>query len=255
MGQSQSKGPDPLMGGDEPARIFGKELSEAERRELLLKAYNHVKESLERFRRPDGKKDAPARTCRDLHVAHPELPSGEYWIDPNDGDPRDAILAHCDMDRRATCVFPQPKRSPEVTYNGDEQEVWLGDVPGGIKLTYKSDSNQLGFLQLLSTAAQQNLTYHCKNSVAYHDAAKNTYRKAVKFLAYNDAEITARGNQRFRYDVLEDGCKHRKNEWSKTVMTYRTDKAIRLPVLDMAVKDVGKEGQSFWLEIGMVCFS
>lgn len=64
------------MGGDEPPRIFGKDLSEAERRELLLKAYNHVKESLERFRRPDGKKDAPARTCRDLYVAHPELPSG-----------------------------------------------------------------------------------------------------------------------------------------------------------------------------------
>ena len=48
---------------------------------------------------------------------------------------------------------------------------------------------------------------------------------------------------------------HRKNEWSKTVMSYRTDKAIRLPVLDMAVKDVGKEGQSFWLEVGPVCFS
>lgn len=71
------QGPDPLMGGDEPPRIFGKELTEAERRELLLKAYNHVKESLERFRRPDGKKDAPARTCRDLHVAHPDLPSGK----------------------------------------------------------------------------------------------------------------------------------------------------------------------------------
>lgn len=75
------------------------------------------------------------------------------------------------------------------------------------QLTYKSDSNQLGFLQLLSTNAQQNLTYHCKNSVAYHDVAKNTYRKAIKFLAYNDAEITARGNARFRYEVLEDGCK------------------------------------------------
>lgn len=75
-----SQGPDPMMGGDEPPRLFGKELTEAERRELLVKAYNHVKESLERFRRPDGKKDAPARTCRDLHVAHPELPSGRCNI-------------------------------------------------------------------------------------------------------------------------------------------------------------------------------
>lgn len=62
------------------------------------------------------------------------------------------------------------------------------------------------------------MTYHCKNSVAYHDAAKNTFRKAVKFLAYNDAEITARGNQRFRYEVLEDGCKVSARGYSPTIV-------------------------------------
>ncbi|CAG2065472.1 unnamed protein product, partial [Timema podura] len=76
LGQGQNKGPDPLS-GDEPARIFGKEITEDERRELVLQAYQHLKASFERFRKPDGQKSSPAKTCRDLAVAYPELPNGE----------------------------------------------------------------------------------------------------------------------------------------------------------------------------------
>jgi hypothetical protein len=76
-----------------------------------------------------------------------------------------------------------------------------------LQLTYKADSNQVGFLQLLSKGASQNMTYHCRNSVAYFDAVKRTYRKGIKLMTWNDAEITPRGNQRFRYDVGEDECR------------------------------------------------
>jgi collagen type II alpha len=76
-----------------------------------------------------------------------------------------------------------------------------------LQLTYKADSNQVGFLQLLSTGASQNMTYHCRNSVAYFDAVKRTYRKGIKLMTWNDVEITPRGNQRFRYDVGEDECR------------------------------------------------
>lgn len=68
------KGPDPL--GDEPVRIFGKEMTEEERRELVLKAYENLKASFERFKKPNGQKNGPAKTCRDLAVAYPEYPSG-----------------------------------------------------------------------------------------------------------------------------------------------------------------------------------
>lgn len=76
-------------------------------------------------------------------------------------------------------------------------------------MTYKADSNQLGFLQLLSGFATQNITYHCKNSVAYYHQEKKTHRYGLKFLAWNDVELTATGPQRLRYNAIEDGCKVR----------------------------------------------
>lgn len=68
---------------------------------------------------------------------------------------------------------------------------------------------QLTFLRLLSTEASQNLTYHCKNSVAYMDQATGNLKKALLLQGSNDVEIRAEGNSRFTYGVLEDGCKVR----------------------------------------------
>lgn len=76
-------------------------------------------------------------------------------------------------------------------------------------MTYKADSNQLGFLQILSSQATQNITFHCKNIVANFDKTRNTYRYGLKLLAWNDAEITARGSQRLKYEAIEDGCQVR----------------------------------------------
>lgn len=75
IGQGQTKGPDPL--GDEPPRIFGKEITEKERRELLLKVYENLKSSYQKLVKPDGEKNSPAKTCRDLFVAYPNKLSGE----------------------------------------------------------------------------------------------------------------------------------------------------------------------------------
>lgn len=201
-----SKGPD--TADDDPFGVLGENgITEESRRELVLKAYEQVKAQFERFKKPDGQKQSPAKTCRDLAVAHPHLPSGQYWIDPNEGDERDAILVHCDMTLLASCVTPQPQRTSHINYIGDEQEVWLGEMKGGMRLTYKADSNQLGFLQLLSGNAVQNVTYHCKNSVAFYDERLKSYRRALKLLAWNDAEITAKGQPRLRYEAIEDGCR------------------------------------------------
>lgn len=76
---NNQKGPDDQA--DDPTialpRIFGKDITEEERRELVMKAYEELKASFDRFKKPDGQKSSPARTCRDLNVAYPELPSGE----------------------------------------------------------------------------------------------------------------------------------------------------------------------------------
>lgn len=65
---------------------------------------------------------------------------------------------------------------------------------------------QMTFLRLLSTEASQNLTYHCKNSVAYMDASTGNLKKAVLLQGSNEVEIRAEGNSRFTYSVMTDGC-------------------------------------------------
>lgn len=65
----------------------------------------------------------------------------------------------------------------------------------------------MAFLQLLSSKAQQNITFHCRNTIAYYDNQKHTYRKGLKLMTWNDAELTPRGNSKLRYEVIEDDCK------------------------------------------------
>lgn len=205
---NNNKGPSSLQGDSPVGRIFGNEkLTVDEHRKLLKKAYEQLKRSYDNLNKPTGEKSSPAKTCNELALARPELPSGDYWIDPNEGDRKDAILVHCDVAKRATCVRSQPLRSNNIQYVGDEKEIWLSEVHNGMKLTYKADSNQLTHLQMLSTHATQNITYHCKNSVGYYDEEKHHYRHAIKLLAWNDAELTAKNSQQLRYEVTEDGCK------------------------------------------------
>lgn len=65
---------------------------------------------------------------------------------------------------------------------------------------------QLAFLRLLSSRAAQNVTYHCKNSIAYMDHASGNVKKALRLMGSNEGEFKAEGNSKFTYTVLEDGC-------------------------------------------------
>lgn len=220
----------------------------------MLQAYENLKVRFEKFKRPNGEKHYPAKTCRDLAVAYPEYESGNYWVDPNDGDIRDAIFVYCDLKKRSTCVMPSPIKSNEMSYSGKEPEIWTSEIPNGLKINYKADSNQLGFLQLLSTHATQNLTFHCKKTIAYYDSIKSNHRRGIKLMTWNDNELMPKGPQRLRYEVTEDGCQYRSDTWSKTVISYTTEKAIRLPFVDVAVRDIGDENQQFFIELGPACF-
>lgn len=46
----------------------------------------------------------------------------------------------------------------------------------------------------------------------------------------------------------------RTNDWSKTSLRYTSEKASRLPIIDVAIKDIGQSDQEFAIEIGSVCF-
>lgn len=161
------------------------------------------------------------------------------------------------MEEKATCVLPKPGMTDEFKWKGRSRGiVWLGDdISPGFEFTYKADGNQMSFLQLLSSGASQEITYHCKNSIAVFDANNRTFRKALRLMTISDTELNARGNNKFRYRVVEDGCKTKSNSWSSTKIRYQTDKAQRLPFVDIGLRDVGEEDQSFKVEVGPVCFS
>jgi len=234
--------------------MFGFDDSSDEKKLRILEAYTKFKETLNNFERPNGEKNSPAKTCSDLKVSYPDKPSGEYWVDPNAGSPRDAILVYCDMEKMATCIQPKPSASDEMSVESTEREVWFSDIPtGGFSFTYKADSNQIGFLQMLSSKATQNITYHCHNSLAFYSAKKDHHRKALTLLGWNDLEIRHRG--KFSYEVPVDNCQFEKKEWAFSIISMKDSKPTRLPIVDVNIKDIGTERQKFKLEIGQVCFS
>lgn len=242
-----TKGP-PDTQADEPMRLFA---SPSDRDAFMLKAYHHLKATVEKLKAPNGDRDAPARTCRDLAAAHPKLPSGMYWMDPNAGDTKDAIEVYCDMTHKATCITSSPSNFPEIAPNGS---LWLSEL--GIVPSYKSDSQQMAFLQLLSSRAEQNLTINCIGHIVAFDSERDSFRRAVALLAWNDAEITARGNPRLRYNILNDGCQHRdRTKWSSTTLSYITTKTSRLPIVDISPRDDDLSNGRLRLNVGNVCFS
>merc|ERR1719422_377431 len=228
LGGGNTKGPDPLS-SDEPMRVFPGDLTIDEQKRMVVRAYNNLKQTFETFAQPDGGQETPAKTCRDLHAAHPDKTSGEYWIDPNSGTPKDAILVYCDMETKATCITPKPTISGEVTHETQERETWFSDIPtnGGFAFTYKADSNQIAFLQMLSSKASQNVTYHCSNSVAHYHNRRQHHRKSIALQSWNDLEIRNRG--KFRYNVIKDDCQFERPEWSSTVFSVKDTKPQRLP--------------------------
>lgn len=65
----------------------------------------------------------------------------------------------------------------------------------------------MSFLQLLSGKAEQEITFHCKNTIAHTNPRGNT-KKAISFMAWNDLEIKKGGNG--KYEVVKDDCQFKK---------------------------------------------
>uniref|UniRef100_A0A4W3J7G7 Fibrillar collagen NC1 domain-containing protein n=1 Tax=Callorhinchus milii TaxID=7868 RepID=A0A4W3J7G7_CALMI len=234
----------------------------------IMATVKSLSSQLEDILRPDGSQKNPARSCRNLQFCHPDFKSGDYWIDPNQGSKVDAIKVHCNMETGETCMYPNPVNVPRKSWwtnkgSREMKHVWFGEsMDGGFHFGY-GDYNlgqdlaevQLGFLRMLSTKASQNITYHCKNSIAYLDDETGNVKKAVRLMSWADVELKAEGSRKYIYSVLEDGCTKHTGEWGKTVFEYKTRKTIRLPIVDIAPMDIGAEDQEFGIDIGPVCFS
>lgn len=82
------------------------------------------------------------------------------------------------------------------------------------------------FLRLMSTEASQNITYHCKNSISYMDAATGNLKKALMLQGSNEIEIRAEGNSRFTYSVLEDGCTVSAFAWIRSARSRKQPRLV-----------------------------
>lgn len=61
--------------------------------------------------------------------------SGKYWVDPNAGDIRDAILVRCEMETRSTCILPMPSQTNQISGNGNNDDIWLSEMDKGMKVS------------------------------------------------------------------------------------------------------------------------
>lgn len=255
------KGPDPeseRMMRDDPDGAFAlsDRLSIEEKERVIFNAWKSLVGDFAKLKKPWGTKENPSKTCADLHAAFPDLGSGHYYIDPNEGHSSDAILAFCNMESGETCIYPTPMEVEKAAYFTASEEAdyeWFSEMEEGFQFSYKTEPGQLILLQHLSSTASQNITFYCENTVAYYDASAADYAKALKLMSANDVELVAGGYPRFTYTAVEDGC--RNGGSGSTLIEYRTDKPTRLPFTDIAPFHQPQLTQRFGLHIGPVCFA
>lgn len=53
------------------------------------------------------------------------------------------------MKQRATCILPKPDRTPEITFDTKDHEVWLGDAEGGMRVLFCL--TEISFRKMTST--------------------------------------------------------------------------------------------------------
>uniref|UniRef100_A0A8C2J9G4 Collagen, type XI, alpha 1a n=1 Tax=Cyprinus carpio TaxID=7962 RepID=A0A8C2J9G4_CYPCA len=245
---------------DMQADEAGTMLDYGEGMEDIFGSLNNLKQDIERMKYPMGTQNNPARSCKDLQLAHPEFSDGEYYIDPNQGCPGDSFKVYCNFTAGGeTCIFPD-KKSNGVRISSWPKEApgsWFSEFKRGKILSYvDAEGNsinmvQMTFLKLLTASARQNLTYSCHQSVAWHDATTDSYDRALRFLGSNDEEISYDNNPFIK--ALSDGCAVRKG-YGKTVLEINTPKIDQVPIVDVMFTDFGDPNQKFGFEVGPVCF-
>ncbi|CAL8324019.1 unnamed protein product, partial [Boreogadus saida] len=245
---------------DMQADAAGTILDYGEGMEDIFGSLNNLKQDIERMKYPMGTQNNPARTCKDLQLAHPEFPDGEYWIDPNQGCSGDSLKVFCNFTAGGeTCIYPD-KKSNGVKISSWPKEnpgSWFSEFKRGQMLSYVDSEGssihevQMTFLRLLTASARQNFTYSCHQSVAWHDQAAGGHERALRFLGANDEEMSYENNPYIK--ALSDGCATRKG-YGKTVLEINTPKIDQVPIVDLMVTDFGDPNQKFGFEVGPVCF-
>lgn len=131
--------------------------------------------------------------------------------------------------------------------------AWFAeDLNNDVKIEYEIDEVQLSYLQLLSNHARQEITFRCKNSVAWFDQSTQNFNKAVKFEGTNGHEFSTKSkSKKAMVTVPFDGCQVKDGSLRDTQFVISTSQASRLPIVDFASYDLAGEIE---VEVGQVCF-
>jgi collagen type V/XI/XXIV/XXVII alpha len=227
--------------------------------EEVFAALESLKQDLTLLREPMGTNDNPARSCKDLWLAHPDFPNGEYFIDPNGGCAKDAIKVHCDLEKEGiTCIKPKTHKVKPSKFKKSQPGDWFSDDPKGFKFDYSVSDPQFKFLRLLSATGKQRFTYQCQNSVGWYDQSADNYNKALTIRGWNDESMTYKNSpDPFDGDnltVIKDECASGSGS-GKLVLELNTREVDLLPFRDYKSMDFGNNKQKHGFDLGEVCFS
>merc|ERR1712174_83010 len=230
--------------------------------EEVFAALESLKQDLTLLKEPMGTNDNPARSCKDLWLAHPEFPNGEYYIDPNGGCAKDSIKVHCDLEKEGiTCISPKDRKFKPNKFKRSKVGEWFSEDPKGFKFAYGVDDRmvsdpQFKFLRLLSSSGKQRFTYICNNSVGWFSEITKDFSKALHLLGWNDQSLTHISNpDEFEsvLTVIRDDCKNG-NGNGKVVVELDTTEVDLLPFKDYKSYDFGEKSQKHGFDLGDVCF-
>jgi len=223
----------------------------------IIGQLKQLNDKIAELKNPNGlSKKSPARSCLDLALTADAnkipLKNGNYWVDPNSGSEVDAIEVYCNFDNAnaiQTCVYPTVSQvKPDSYARGySNAHTWWSEMDRGEHISYDPQlkdrhdqadyTSQVTFLRLLSTHAQQKITYNCID---------------------HEADIILRGTGDAEFDeshpaftMLSNTCGIGKT--GKAVYEVMTSKTSHMPIRDIA--SVVVENQEFGFEIAPVCFS
>uniref|UniRef100_A0AAV2LES5 Fibrillar collagen NC1 domain-containing protein n=1 Tax=Knipowitschia caucasica TaxID=637954 RepID=A0AAV2LES5_KNICA len=240
--------------GDQPEQS-GKAMQE------VFASLSSMKVDVEGLRNPQGTYLSPARSCKELWLLQPQLPNGDYWIDPNQGCHRDAFKVFCNFTAQGeTCLHPDKKFQAVklAGWKGEKPGSWYSHFRKGRQFSYSGSDGtpvhvvQLNFLKLLSATAKQSFTYHCLNSAAWLHSATYTHQYALRFRG-SDGEELKQENTHY-INALYDGCQSRSGQ-ERTLLEIHAPHSNSLPIVDVAVSDFGNTNQKFGFQVGPVCFN
>jgi len=173
--------------------------------------------------KPDGSPEFPAQSCKDIQMCFPEAETGEYWLDPNGGKTDDAIKVHCNFTGTVeTCV------EPTTEFDIFNMNEWKQDTPGhkwiakhvepeSSEIMYQPRITQWKNLKVGMRFGRQNVTYHCKDSLA-HRTVQGETKSFIKFLSNNNRELHTGASRSDRLNVVDDNCHMNDGSWRQAVL-------------------------------------